>query len=215
LSGYNFFADIRDQHDVAAIHTLLLGLGAAAGVGLMLSSFAYHFRESRVLDALLSLILIFDPVKAIVVRIIWNPLESIGIVTAAVFANLFLMTGAVLLIRFFFRQRISASQAFGVTFWAGAPLLLLIPFGMIAYRVMDSPMYVLPIGAFFVVMSLWALLRLLKGLSIIFDVRSARMYLVSVVLFLFVLVGVYFAYDAIQALPTYVRFLFHAATGSA
>lgn len=215
FSAYNFFADIRDQHEVAITHTLLLGLGAAAGVGLMVSSIAYHFRESWIADILLSLLFVYDPLKAFFVRIIWNPLAAIGLFGAGVILLLFLAAALILALRVFFRQKIYAAHAVTVTFWAGAPLLLYIPFGMIAYRVMESPTYVLPFCVFFVVMQIWVGLRLLKGLSIIFDVRRARMYAAGLLVFLIVLAGAYLAYDVGEALPAYIQLLYHAATQSA
>ncbi len=212
LSGYNFFADIRDQHGVAMTSTFLLGLGTAAGVGLMVSSLAFHFRENPVADRALSILLILDPLKAAVVRVIWDPLLAIGLVAAGAFLGLFLLTGGILLLRMFFRQRISASQALAVSFWSTAPLLLFIPFGMIAYRVMDSTIYVLPISVFFVLMFVWAALRLIKGLAIVFDVRPARMYLLGFLFCLAVFAGFYVAFYSGQSLPEYARFLYHAAT---
>jgi len=212
LSGYNFFADIRDQHAVALTQTFLLGLGTAAGAGLMVSSLAFHFRESRVADRALSILLVVDTLKAAVVKVIWDPLTAIGLVAALVFVLLFLTSGGILLLRMFFRQRVSAFQVLTVTFWSTAPLLLFIPFGMIAYRVMDSSMYVLPFSAFFIVMLIWTALRLIKALSIIFDVRPAKMYSISVLIALVILVAVYFGVYGGQDLPAYARFLYHAAT---
>ena len=83
---------------------------------------------------------------------------------------------------------------------------------MIAYRVMDSSMYVLPFSAFFIVMLIWTALRLIKALSIIFDVRPAKMYSISVLIALVILVAVYFGVYGGQDLPAYARFLYHAAT---
>lgn len=211
LSSYNFFADIRDHQRVAIAHTLLLGLGSAAGFGLMVSSLATHFRESRVADVFLSLILVLDSVKAFVVRVVWEPLTAVGLMAATFLVILLLITGFVLFVRVFFRQRVSAFQALTVTFWSSAPLLLYIPFGMIAYRVMESDVYVLPFVIFFLLLLLWAVLRLMKGLSIVFDIRRLRMYFLSGVLCIVVLTGVYVYYDSSQALPDYVVFLYHIA----
>ncbi len=212
LSSYNFFADIRDHQRVAFLHTLLLGLGTAAGIGLIVSSLASHFRDNRVADVLLSLMLVADPLKAMIVRVVWEPLTAIGIIAAAFLLSMFLVTGCVLFLRVFYRQRVSAFQALTVTFWSSGPLLLSIPFGMIAYRVMESDVYVLPFFLFFFLLLFWATLRLIKGLSIIFDVRPLKMYVVSAMLILAVLAGVYVYYDSSQSLPSYVLFLYHAAT---
>jgi hypothetical protein len=215
FSAYNFFADIRDQHDVAFSHTLLLGLGASAGMGLMVESIAFHFRNNWMADLLLSLVLVYDPVKAFVVKVIWNPLTAIGLVAAVVIVLLFLVAGAIYLLRIFFRQRIYGQHAVAVTFWSGAPLLLYIPFGMIAYRVMESPTYVLPFCLFFGVLQLWVGLRLLKGLSIIFDVRPAKMYAAGIAVLVLLLAGTAVAFNVGEGLQAYLRLLYHAATHSA
>jgi hypothetical protein len=214
FNTYNFFADVRDQRSVSIIQTTVLGLVVSVATAIVLSSIFYHFRTYRILDNVLSSLLVSDDVKVAVVRFIWNPLEFIAVASVLVFLGLVLLCLSIPLLRLVFRHRIYMFHAYAVTMWSTAPLLLLVPIGMILYRVMDSSVYVLPSLAFLAVLFFWVLLRFLKGISIIFDVFPSRMYALGLVT-VAVLLGVcYVYYNSASALPEYVAYMVRIAAGS-
>ena len=196
LNAYNFFADIRDQHVVSLIQSTILGLVIAVAGAIVASSVLFHFRESLFLDNLLSYMLVSDTVKAVVVRLIWNPLKFIGYVSAAFFFSLVLVSAGVMMLSILFKTRIYPFHAYSVTMWSTTPLLALIPVGMIIYRVMEREFYVVPALVLIAVLHAWVVLRFLKGISIIFDVPSLRMYAIGVFFLVCVAVLLFFYYDA-------------------
>jgi hypothetical protein len=213
LNAYNFFADIRDQHVVSLIQSTILGLVIAVAGAIVASSVLFHFRESLFLDNLLSYVLVSDTVKAVVVRLIWNPLKFIGYVSAAFFFSLLLVTAGVMMLSILFKTRIYPFHAYSVTMWSTTPLLVLIPIGMIIYRVMEREFYVVPALVLIAVLHAWVLLRFLKGISIIFDVPSLRMYAIGVFFLVCVAVLLFFYYDVTQSAPMYISFMYNVMTG--
>lgn len=209
LNLYNFFADVRDQRAVTLFHTTLLGLIVAAASAIVLSSILLHFRESLFLDNLLSLLLIADWVKLIVVKLIWDPLRFILIGGLVLFGGMLLVAVLVVLLRALMKTRVFPYHAYVVVVWSGAPLIVLIPVGMILFRIMESNMYVLPVLALFVLLHFWVFLRFLKGLSIVFDARPVKVYIVGVVTALVVVGGLYLYYDFAASAPMYVSFWYH------
>ncbi len=212
LNSYNFFSDVRDQHLVSPVHTLLLGIGIAAGTAIVMASIAYHFRDSAVADNLLTFLLVSDTLKAAVVRLIWRPLTCMGVTAAVVFAGFVAIGIVMLVIRVFFRQRTYLSHTLTIAFWSAAPFLAFIPIGMILYRVMESPAYVVPMLVLVAVLHVWVVLRILKGLSIVYDVFPPRMYALGILVILVVTAGLYLYYDAVQSLPMYARTMYDITT---
>jgi hypothetical protein len=208
LNSYNFFADVRDQRIVAPGHSTLLGAVISLAVAVSASSILYRFRDSMLLDAALSYLLVSDDVKAAAVTLIWNPLRCIGAAAVLVFVLLLLVALVVRLLRAFVRARIFAYHAYTVTMWSTAPMLVLVPLGMILYRVLDSSIYVIPAFVLIGVLGVWVFLRLLKGMSIIMDVLPLKIYSAGLLSVVAVCAVAYAYYDYTQSVPMYLSFLY-------
>ncbi len=214
LSSYNFYSDVRDQHSVSFLLTTLLGLVVSLGTAITVSSILFHFRSNIYLDNLLSIFLMVDAVKVEVVKVIWDPIRAIGFLTVAVFAGLVLLTVAVYAVRVFFRLRIFPTHAYAVTMWSAAPLVVFILVGMILYRILDSPAYVVPALILVALIHIWVFLRLLKGMSIVYDVLPLKMYAAGTVAAICILAVVYVYYDATASAPMYISYMYHMMTNS-
>jgi asparagine N-glycosylation enzyme membrane subunit Stt3 len=208
LNSYNFFADVRDQRIVAPWHSTLLGAAVSLAVAIALSGILYRFRDSMLLDASLSYLLVSDAAKTTAVTLIWNPLWFIGVVALLVFLLLLLLALIVRLLRAFVRAQIYAYHAYTVTMWSTAPLLLLVPVGMVLYRVLDSSLYVIPAFVLIAVLCAWVFLRLLKGMSIIMDVLPLKVYCAGLLSVAAVCALAYAYYDYTQSAPMYLSFLY-------
>jgi len=208
FSSYNFFSDVRDQHVVSTVHSTLLGLAISIGAALVASSLAYHFRDDVFFDELLSLLLVNDGVKEVVSRLIRDPLQFMAAFTGFVFVNCLVMTLAVYLLRFLLKTRVYLFHAYSITMWSTPPMLLFIPLGMILYRVLESSIYVIPAVVLAAAVQLWVSLRLLRGISIIYDAHPLKVYGIVLTTCIVVLGAAYAGYDAVNAAPVYVQFLY-------
>jgi hypothetical protein len=206
LNAYNFFADVRDQRLVSVGHSTLLGAVVSLAVAITSSSILFRFRDNLVLDDLLSSLLVFDGLKAAAVSVIWNPLRCITVTALSVFVLLLLVAGVVHVFRLFTRARISGLHAYTVTMWSTAPLVILIPIGMIVYRVMDSSVYVVPTFILLLLLKLWVFFRLLKGIAIVVDYAPLKMYVIGVLTVAFIVGAAFVYYDYAESLPMYVSF---------
>jgi hypothetical protein len=208
LNSYNFFADVRDQHLVSSVQGTLLGIAVAIALAVVLSSLLFHFRKSPVLDQALSILLVTDGAKEVAIRLVRDPLQAIGYISLAVFAKFLLLTLAILLLRLLMKVRVYTYHAYSVTMWSAAPMLLLIPVGMVLYRVIESSMYVIPAVAVIVLILLWVFFRFLKGISIMYDVPSFRVYFFGT--FVVAAFGgiLYTYYNVYHAAPDYFGYLY-------
>jgi hypothetical protein len=209
FNSYNFFADVRDQHAVPVHHSTILGLIVAAASGVVLSSLLLHFRGSQFLDNVLSLLLIGDRLKAVVVPLVWSPLRFIFLVGMVLFGGLLLVALFVFVLRSFLKTRIFVYHIYTVTVWSTAPLVVLIPIGMILFRLLESSVYVIPALSVYLVLHLWVFLRFLKGLAIVFDMRPVKIYAAGWILALGLIAGAYLYYDLVHSGPMYIAFWYH------
>jgi asparagine N-glycosylation enzyme membrane subunit Stt3 len=160
------------------------------------------------LDASLSYLLVGDAAKTAAVTLIWNPLRFIGVVALLVFLLLLLVALIVRLLRAFVRARFYAYHAYTVTMWSTAPMLALVPVGMVLYRVLDSSVYVIPAFILIAVLCAWVFLRLLKGMSIIMDVLPLKVYCAGLLSVAAICALAYAYYDYTQSAPMYLSFLY-------
>ncbi|MCX6139078.1 MAG: hypothetical protein NTV54_16480 [Ignavibacteriales bacterium] len=193
LRPYNFFADIRDQRILSNLHTVVLAVIIAMTFAIVTSSILYHFRHDTAVDYIVTHFLISDIVKAFFIKLVWNPILCIAYVAIAV---LVWMAAVVIAIRAgstMTRTHINFFHAFSVTIWATLPLLAFIPVGMILYRVMESDVYILPVMLVLGAILVWIMLRTMKGISIVYEVRPLQVYAIALLL-VAVVVGTTFTY---------------------
>jgi hypothetical protein len=110
------------------------------------------------------------------------------------------------------RTKVYFYHAFVITMWALLPYIMLIPIVMILYRLLDDPFYLYAVLGFAGVLSLWVLFRLLKGVSIIYDVHPLKIYAVGVIVLLLSGSVLYGYVDYTRSASLYVRFLMRTAS---
>jgi hypothetical protein len=209
MNLYNFFSDVRDQRIVSLIHTTLLGLVISTATAIVVSSILYHFRLSWVLDNLLSYVLVSDGLKESVVRLVRSPLQCIAYFSAFFFLLFLLIYVVVMLLSVVSKARIFSYHAYVITVWSAAPLLVLVPIGMILYRIMDSPVYVVPSFVLMAVLVIWVLLRLFKGISILFDAYLMKVYIIGFLSLGCALSLGYVYFDYTQSASMYMSYMYH------
>jgi hypothetical protein len=208
---YNFFADVRDQRLLAYSHTLFLGLIVSLTWATLLSSLLTFYRDSVLLDNILSQVM-SDAAKEWLVRLIRNPAECILIVTGVLLLKLILLSVLIRVLSMMVRTKVYFYHAFVITMWALLPYIMLIPIVMILYRLLDDPFYLYAVLGFAGVLSLWVLFRLLKGVSIIYDVHPLKIYAVGVIVLLLSGSVLYGYVDYTRSASLYVRFLMRTAS---
>jgi hypothetical protein len=209
MNAYNFFADVRDQRSVSIVQSSVLGVIVSAATAIVFSSILYHFKDSVVLDNALSVLLIHDNVKEGLVHLIRDPLKFILYASALFFGLLLLLTAFLMVVAPVFKTRIYLFHAYTITMWATPPLLVLVPVGMILYRIMESHVYVVPGLILVGVLLAWVVLRLLKAIAIVFDAYPVKVYFVGLLSLVGVLAIVYLYFDYTQSASVYMKYMYN------
>jgi hypothetical protein len=191
LRPYNFYADIRDQRILSSVQTTVLGLVIAMTFAVIAASLCYYYRMDERFDSILSATVTFDFLKSFLNYIIWRPALSVIFFTIFFFLMLLLVAFLIRLCAAFVRNRIFFSDAYIISVWGALPVLLLIPIAMIIYRLLEVPGAGAIAFLVMVLVMIWMLYRVLRGTSVIYDVRPLKVYgyaLGAIAAFLLVLV---------------------------
>lgn len=184
LRPFNFYADVRDQRMLSLFQTSVIGLVGSLSASLIIANFMYFWRTNYFFDIFIDTVVKSVWLKQWINYAAWNPLPNILVLTAALFLLLVIYTFILRAISFFMRKKILLFDAYSVAMWSVLPMIFLAPFGMVLHRLLNIPLFEGILFAAFLMFNIWVLSRLLKGTSIVLDVRPGYFYVLGYGLFL-------------------------------
>jgi len=209
--SYNFYSDLRDFRAVSQAQTMMLAAMVSITLALIVSSIFYHYRTDKFFDFVLTYVLVSDAVKDIVIYATWNPIQGILLFSFLFFALSLFLTLLIKLCSRIVRTKISWFHAYGVTVWGALPIVFLSAVGMILFKVMENPLYVVPSIILIAVFLGWAIMRIVSGISIVYDISSAKGHLGALVVAVVLLGGVFFYFESVYAIMGSIRFAYDLA----
>ena len=206
LRTYNFFADVRDQRILPVSYTFFLALLISITWAIIISSILTHYRSNILLDNLISQIFP-DVLKEGLISLIWNPPEFILIFSGIIFIFLMLVVLIVKIFSALVKTRVYFYNTFTISIWSFLPSIILIPLSMILTRIMETDIYVIPVFVILGLIKIWIILRLFKGISIIYDVRQIGVYVVGFLFIIFLCASLYVYVDYAHAFSIHVKYM--------
>jgi beta-galactosidase len=181
LKTYNFFSDIRDGWFISSFHSVILALNIALSVGLIYSGLFYYWKDKINFERFVS---IFNSLALFELSsfLAWRPIEAIIYFTLMVALWFGILTFLVRFFNLFVRNKIFLTHSFLIVVWSAIPFLILLPLGIVIFKVLSMEKYNLLIYAILIIFHLWILMRTLKGISIVFEVKKSKVYFVSLAL---------------------------------
>lgn len=175
---YNFYADIRDQRIRATIQSYFLGFIIAFTIALFISSILYLYKTEEITQYLLMLLIPFNTIQSFIFKLIWIPELFILMFGMILFLKIFIISFIIKIASLFVKARIFYSDTYIITIWAGTPILFLLPISIILNRIliMAPNLMFLVIILYFIIL-IWVLLRILRAIAVVFDVRPMNAYL--------------------------------------
>ena len=207
LRPYNFFSDIRDQRIISAAHTTLLGLIIAAVVALILSNILFHLKTSLFYEQLLLAFASPSLMKA-VNYLAWHPLMSLLWLTAFNIVFIVIIALVIKIASLFVRTRVYIISVYFTFIWALLPVVLLIPVGIILYRVLLAGTINLYVYLGLIFVQLWVLYRLMKGVHVLFDSKPSTVYFYGIIFILAAVGSVLFYFELKYSTIQYLLFTF-------
>jgi hypothetical protein len=211
IRSYNFFVDLRDLHTVSIQHTLILSGAVSVTLAGLFSSIMYHYRADRFADYIITYLCTIDYVKEQFIRATWHPFAGIVALTCLLFLLGAFLALVMKLLALFIKAQTSWIHVYSVFVWGAAPIIFLSPLAMSLFKIMENPSYVIPSLVLISLFLLWTFLRLLKGISVMYDMNPLKTYVSGILACMVLLGGLFLYYDSVFALSSYLKFIIHLA----
>lgn len=183
LRPYNFFADVRDQRIISAYHSIYLAIVVSLVNALITANVLYYLKTSFFFEKFL-LSFGSPAIMSAVSYLSWNPFKAIvWLFTITIIVLIILM----LLIKAaasFVKTKVYLSGTFFTVVWSLLPIVLLIPLGIVLYRLLNADVANLYIFISLIIIKLWLIYRLIKGIYVIYDVNPSTVYFYSILFIL-------------------------------
>jgi hypothetical protein len=211
VRSYNFFVDLRDLHAVSIAHTLILSSAISITLASLISNIMYHYRGDYFADYLITYLIIWDPLKVQFIHATLHPLAGIAAMSGIFFIFGVLIALLIKIFALIIRAHVSWFHVYSVAVWSAAPVIFLSPLAMSLFKIMGNPTYVLPSLFLIFLFFIWTFFRILKGISVIYDLVLARTYAGGIFVCLLLSGGLFFYYDSMYAVSSYMKFIIHLA----
>jgi len=204
LRPYNFFADVRDQRIISGFHSIMLAIVIAAVTALIISNFLSYLKTDVLFE---KIILAFGTHSLIsdISYVAWHPVSALLWLTLFYIILIGILTLLIKAASFFIRSRIFMSSVFYTVVWSLLPLVLLIPVGIVLYRIMNADIANIYIYWAIILFKLWIFYRLMKGIYVIFDVNAGSVYFYSILVILLCAGGFIFYFQLNDSVLNYLH----------
>ncbi len=192
LRPYNFYADVRDQRIMSGYHSTILGFVTSAILALLVSNILFYLRDNIFFERIL-LSFGSESIISDISFLAWHPSLSLLWLTIIFVIMVPFLSIIIKAASFFVRTKVFISSIYYTTIWSLLPMVLLIPVGIILYRMLEANVANIYIYLGLLVFVLWSFYRLVKGIYVIFDVTAGTVYFYSILLVL-AFVGIFLLY---------------------
>ncbi len=191
LRSYNFFADIRDLRLLSGLHTYVLFIVNAATFALLIENVFYFYRSSISFDKIITSFG-FPSFNNDIAYLSWHPLEAFFVLFFIFLSGMLITALIIKFFSYFKSSKIFFTNIFYTVVWALMPVTLLIPLELLFLKILFYGTFNFIIILALLIYLFWLLLRLFKGIYIVFDNRPGTVYaygfgLIFLVLFLIIL----------------------------
>lgn len=208
-----FYSDVREQNLIPTFHNVLLAIIISLGSGLFFANLFYFWKDTQLLDIMLSVVISNDSVKIYADEFFANPVKLIGLLSAISFIKIFFISVFIWLFSLTLKYRVRFNNIYTITVWGLMPVILLLVFGTFYLRILQANSDFVIIGlltaGFLYLVSIY---RILKGTYILFDTFFLKVYaygILSVVLIsggiLFYLNTTRFVFDYFRLVMTFIK----------
>ncbi len=204
LRPYNFFADVRDQRIISAYHSLFLALIVALVSSLIFANLFYYIKNNVLFERI---VLSFGSAGMLsgISYLAWHPTNALIWLFIITVIIMIVITIIIKASSFFVRTKVYLSSVFFTVVWAMLPMVLLIPVGIVLYRLLNAGVGNIYVYIFLVAFFIWLFYRLLRGISVIFDIAAGGIYFYGIVSLIGILVIFLIYYEVNSSVFQYLK----------
>ncbi len=176
------------------------------GCGLMLASLVSFFKSQPQIDHLFTILFPTENLKMNLCYLSWNPGWAILSFTSLALMLFFLIACYFKFMAIVTRRRRSIAQCLTLPFWLSGNLMIFIPLGMVLFRLLHYEKLTIPAFVFVLIILLWFIFRMAKGMRVMFIWTIHRAVIVLIITILVIFAGILYYYQYHFALIDYIKF---------
>lgn len=205
---HGFYVDLRDGRKIPPSHTIFLSIFISVGCGLVLASILSFFKYQPQIDHLMSLFLPTDNLKNYICKLSWQPGWAILFFSMINLFVFFFIAVYFKIIALLTKKRCTIIQCLTITFWLGGNFIILIPIGMVLFRVLQYEKLIVPTFLLLILSYIWFLFRTIKGMRVLFIWTFGRTFIVLIITIFITVTGVLYYYQSQDALIDYLKYYY-------
>ena len=190
---YNFFADLRDHRILSSVFTIILMFIEIGSMSLLFTILLYYFRTNILLEKIL---LSFGDKWLInsVSYLAWNPEECFLYLFIMFFVKILAISLIIKIASLFIKTKVDFPSIYFSVIWSFFPFVLILPVELILYKILLMNEFNIYILTFTILMMLWILQRIFKGIHVLFEVNPNKVYFygISIIIVTAAIVILYF-----------------------
>ncbi len=163
---YGFFTDIRNRRYFQTGQTLVIAILVCASNSIFFAGWLHNARTDFAFDYLMTLIFPSDVIKSVLISWAWNPQLAILGFSGLLLGLLIINSIALQMFSIFFKGSLGFRQAFSLSSWGASHFLLLVPFGVVHYRLLAFGWFQTMFTILFALFVLWYLMRIVGMIRI-------------------------------------------------
>jgi hypothetical protein len=188
-----FYTDVREQNLIPSFHNILLAAILSIGNALFFANLLYFWKNSQLLDIMLTVVVSQDTAKIFADQYMVNPLKLTGLLAAISFIKFFVAAVIIWMFSLTMKYRIGFNNVYTVTVWGLLPTILLLVMGTFYIRIIQANPDFIVIGlGLAAILYLISVYRILKGTRIIFDTFFLKVYAYGIVTIVLIVGGLWF-----------------------
>jgi hypothetical protein len=201
-----FYSELRDNRKITVWHTILFCIIICGSLALVICSILYNFRQNVIFDAVINLIIHTDDFKSTLAWLIWHPAAAIPIMAILIFLILGCFIVLLRLVAFLLGLNRSLLQFFTLVFWCSASFVWMLPVVPVFYRIISQTQWITFALLFVLLMFLWFLVRLYRGMQVMLTLPYLKALLLGIVLMVTTCGSILWYYNAHYAVLEYADF---------
>ncbi|MCX7877137.1 MAG: hypothetical protein N2510_00685 [Ignavibacteria bacterium] len=185
-----FFTDVREQNLIPPHYNLLLAVILSLSSGLFFANLIYFWKDSELLNIMLTVLISDEKIKLTTDRIFNNPLHLTAFLSLVALFKTGLMASIIWLFSLTLKYRVRLNNILTVTVWSLLPVVIMLVIGTFYLRILiENPEFVVIGLIFSLVLYLLCFYRILKGVSVIFDSFIIKVYVYGILTLIFITGG--------------------------
>jgi hypothetical protein len=145
-------------------------------------------------------------ITKVVNYLLWHPLPALFWLTLFNIVLLVVLSILVKAASFTVRTKVYINSAYFTVIWSLLPMVLLIPVGIILYRVLIADVANIYIYIGLAIIFTWILYRLMKGIYVLFDANPGTVYFYCILFLVVVIGGILFYFELESSTVQYLLF---------